>query len=219
MSYRVLLNPVFSLATGELLSHDGESFVEDFQIKCDRSIQGAAKKNAATAGDVGTGFGSTASQIGSSLIPGLEREAQNPTGFTPVQKNNMLVASQEGVGGANSGIVGQANLAAARTRNAGGFARALDEAARQKGRQLSTNAIGVENEDARVALQRQQQAQQMLSGLYGTDTSRQLSAMGLQNEDLNTALKAGQVGWAQNLEGGIDTLANAAKAASPYINK
>ena len=213
--YKVLLNPTFSISTGELLSHDGESFVEEFPIKLDRSIQGAAKKNAGTAGDVATGYGSTAAGIGSSIIPGLEREAQNPQGFTPVQKNNMLVAGQEAVGGANSGVVGTGNLAAARTRNAGGFARALDEAARQKGRQLSTTALGVENEDARVALQRQQDAQHQLSGLYGTNTSDQLKAMGLQNEDLDTALKAGQSGWYQNALGGLDTLANVAKAFKP----
>ena len=177
----------------------------------DRAIQGAAKKNAATAGDTATGFGSTAAGIGSSLIPGLEREAQNPTGFTPTQKNNMLVASQEAVGGSGAGTTGAANLMAARTRNAGGFARALDEASRQRGRQLSTNALGVENEDARMGLERQAQAQKLLSGLYGTDTSNQLRAMGLQNEDLDTALKAGQSGWQQNAMGWIDTLGGAAK--------
>lgn len=212
--HRVLLNPTFCIATGELIFHDGESFVESFPIKCDRAIQGAAKKNAGTAGDVATGYGSTAAGIGSSLIPGLEREATNPTGFTPVQKNNMLVASQEGVGGANSGIVGQGNLAAARTRNAGGFTRALDEAARQKGRQLSTNALGVQNEDARVALQRQQDAQHQLSGLYGTSTADQLRAMGLQDEDLKTALDAGKSGWLQQGESVINTLTGAAKAGA-----
>jgi hypothetical protein len=217
--HRVLLNPVFSIATGELLSHDGESFLEQFPIKCDRAIQGTAKKNAQTATDTASGFGSTAAQIGSTLIPGLERDANNPTGFTPVQKNNMLVASQEGVGGAGSGITGQANLTAARTRNAGGFARALDEAARIKGRTLSSNALGVENEDARVALQRQQEARRALQGLYGTDTSAQLHAMGLANEDLNTALAAGRQGWLQDTEGVINTLSGAAKAAAPYFGK
>lgn len=215
MSYRVLLNPSFSIATGELLSYDGESFVESFPIKCDRSIQGAAKKNAGTAGDVGTGYGATAAGIGSSLIPGLERDANNPTGLTPVQKNNELVASQEAVGGANSGIVGEGNLAAARTRNAGGFARSLDEAARQKGRQLSTNALGVENLDTKIALQKQAQARGELAGLYGTDVSGQLKAMGLQNEDLNTALQAGKTGWLQNAEGILETGADVAKAFKP----
>jgi len=212
--HRVLLNPTFSIATGELISHDGESFVEEFPIKLDRSIQNRAKSNSTTDVNNATGYNATASQIGSSLIPGLEREAQNPQGFTPVQKNNMLVASQQAVGGANSGITGQANLAAARTRNAGGFARALDEAARQKGRQLSSNALGVQNEDARVALQRQQDAQHQLAGLYGTDTSAALKSMGLSDEALNTALQAGKSGWLQNTEGVIDTLTGAATAAA-----
>jgi hypothetical protein len=178
----------------------------------DRAIQGAAKKNATTAGDVATGYGSTAAGIGSSLIPGLEREAQNPQGFSPIQKNNMLVASQEAVGGSGAGTTGQAALTAARTRNAGGFARALDEAARQRGRQLSTNALGIENEDARMGLERQAQAQRMLASLYGTDTSNQLRAMGLQNEDLNTALEAGKSGWQQNAMGWLKTAADVARA-------
>lgn len=216
MRYRIFSNPIWTFESDKLSHHRREvmQFV-DGPACFDRSVQSAAKKNATTSNDVASGFGSTASQIGSSLIPGLEREAQNPQGFTPVQKNNMLVASQQAVGGANSGITGQANLAAARTRNAGGFARALDEAARQKGRQLSTNALGVQNEDARVALQRQQDAQHQLSGLYGTSTGDQLKAMGLSDEALNTELKAGQSGWYQNAIGGLDTLANVAKAFKP----
>ena len=215
MRYRVSSNPIWTLESDKLSHHRREviQFIIG-PVHFDRAIQGAAKKNAGTAGDVATGYGATAAGIGSSLIPGLEREAQNPTGFTPVQKNDMLVASQEGVGGANSGIVGQGNLAAARTRNAGGFTRALDEAARQKGRQLSSNAVGIQNEDARVALARQQDAQHQLSGLYGTNTSDQLKAMGLQNEDLNTALNAGKSGWQQNAMGWINSLSGAAKTAA-----
>jgi hypothetical protein len=184
-------------------------------IYFDRAVQGAAKKAASTSADTATGYGSTAAQIGSSLIPGLEQQAQHPTGYDPTQKNNMLVASQEAVGGSGSGITGQANLEAARTRNAGGFARALDEAQRKRGRQLSSNALGIENEDARIGLQRQNEAQRMLAGLYGTDTSNQLKAMGLENEDLNTALEAGKSGWQQNAMNWINTITGAAKAFKP----
>lgn len=210
MRYRVFLDPIsLSDNPAQSFRRDVTQFVSG-PMRFDRSVQGAAKNNANTANNVAAGYGAGASQIGSSLIPGLEREAQNPTGFTPEQKNNMLVASQEGVGGATSGITGQGNLTAARTRNAGGFARALDEAQRQKGRQLSQNALGVENEDARVALQRQQQAQGLLSGLYGTDVSSQLKSMGLSDEALNTELNAGKSGWLQNAEGVINTLGGAA---------
>ncbi len=76
MRYRSFSDPTWTLESDKLSHHRREimQFV-DGPTYFDRSIQGAAKKNAATAGDVGTGFGSTASQIGSSLIPGLEREA------------------------------------------------------------------------------------------------------------------------------------------------
>lgn len=193
----------------------GMFHMERFHARFDRGVQSAAKTNAATAGGVGATAGSNAAQIGSTLVPGLEREAQNPTGYTPVEKNRMLVAGAEGAGGANSAAGGAATLEKLRTRNPSGFSAALDEAARIKGRQLSQNNLGVENADAQLAQHKQMQAQQMLQGLYGTDTSNQLKAMGLQNEDLNTELAGGRQGWLQNAEGVIGTVADAAKAFKP----
>lgn len=210
---RVLLNPVFDIETGKLLSHDGESYVDEFPIRCDRSIAKAAGQQGATAGGVAGTAGSNAAQIGSSLVPGLERQANNPTGFTASQLNNMTTAGAEGVGGTGAGATGAASLTSARTKNAGGFADALDEAARIRGRQTSANALGVQNANAELAQQKQQEAQRALQGLYGTDTSNQLKAMGLQGEDLQNQLKAKQQGWLQNTEGVIDTISGAAKAA------
>jgi hypothetical protein len=205
MSHKVLLDPVFSLGTGELLSHSGESYVDEFPIRCDRSAQGQAKSNMTTANTTGSTFGGRASDIYNSEIPGLERDANNPQGYTPEQKNNMLVSGGEAVGGANSGIVGQAVLEATRTRNAGGFANSLDEAARIKGRQLSTNALNVNNEDARLAQQKQQEARRQLTGLYSTNTSDQLKAMGLSDEAIQQELEAGKSGWQQNAMNWINT--------------
>lgn len=193
----------------------GMFHVERFHVRFDRAIQGTAKKNSGQATDTGAGFGSTASQIGSTLIPGLETQAQHPTGFTPAGKNRQLVAGAESAGGAASGAGGAAALEKLRTRNPAGFGAALGEVSRIKGRQMSQNALGVENADAELAQRKQAQAQQMLAGLYGTDTSNQLKAMGLANEDLGTALEAGKQGWLQNTEGVIGTLTNAAKAYKP----
>lgn len=200
--------------TSGLIEHRND-VVERFWVRFDRAIQGQAKQNAGNANTLGAQSGATASQIGSTLIPGLERQATNPTGFTPQEKNRMLVAGAESTGGANAGAGGAATLEKLRTRNPGGFSAALDEAARIKGRQTSANALGVENQDAQLAQAKQRQAQQQLQGLYGTDTSNQLHAMGLANEDLDTALKAGQQGWLQNTEGVINTIANASKAYKP----
>jgi hypothetical protein len=210
---RVLLNPVFDIETGTLLQHDGESYVEEFSIRCDRSIAKTAGSNAASAGGTAGGFGATAAGEESALVPGLERDANTPTGFTAQQKNNMLVAGAEGVGGTGAGATGAASLTAARTKNAGGFADALDEAARIRGRQTSQNALGVQNADAQLAQEKQQEARKALQGLYGTDTSNQLKAMGLQNEDLNSQLAAKRQGWLQDTEGVINTISGAAKGA------
>jgi hypothetical protein len=207
---RILLNPVFSMETSELLGHDGESFVDEIPIRFDRSVQSRAKSGSEAATGVGGGFGAEASQIGSEVIPGLERQAATPTGFAPTQKAGMLTSGAEAVGGANAGITGEANLAAARTRNAGGFAHALDEAARVKGRQLATNALGVNAMDARLGIQRQDEARRELAGIRGQDQTNQLRAMGIADEDLRTALEAGKSGWQQNAMNWIDTLSKGA---------
>jgi hypothetical protein len=219
--YRVLQNPTFDIETGKLLSHDGESFVESFPIRCDRSVQKTAGQNATTANQTGAGFGSVASGIGSSIIPGLERQASNPTGFDPTTQNRMLVANQEGAGGANAAITGEGRLAALRSRTAGGFAPALAEAARAKGRTLATGGLDVQLENAKLAEQKRRAAQEQLGGMYGQLSQDQLRAMGLANEDLQTKLQAGKTGWAQNLEGILGTVggmgAGASKGPMQYL--
>lgn len=213
---RFLKNPVYSIETGELLSHDGESF-ETPIILFDRSVQGTAKAgNKAATGTAGN-LGAQSSQIGSTIIPGLETEATHPTGYTPEQLNAQRVASQQGLGGAASGITGQANLEAARTRNAGGFAAALSEAARAKGRQGSQNEVELQSRNADLAQKKQQMAQSQLAGLYGTDLTGQLKAMGLANEDLNTALEAGKSGWYQNALAGINAVKGGTKGPAAFI--
>jgi hypothetical protein len=213
---RITVDPTLDIHTLEWLPRPSYEIPDsEVLIRFDRSAQKQAGRNVNTANTVAGKAGFDASQVGSSFIPGLENQAQNPTGFTPVQKNRQLVAGAEAIGGVNSGLRGEANLASSRTRNAGGFAPALDEAARIKSRQLGTNALNVENEDARLAQEKQQFAQKQLQGLYGLDTTNQLRAMGLSDEAIAEKLKAGQQGWLQNTEGIIDTLTGAAKAAFP----
>jgi hypothetical protein len=213
---RFLLNPVFDIATGELLSHDGE-FFDDAAILFDRGVANQAKSQTAQAAGVTGQAQANANIDRSSIIPGIQREAQTPMGFNAGQLNNMLVAQQEGAGGANATIGGEGRLAALRSRTAGGYAPALDEAARQKGRTLATGGLNIQNENARLGLERQQQARQALQGLYGTDTSNMLKSMGISAEDLQNQLAAKRQGWLQNTEGVLDTIGGlGAKAAGSY---
>lgn len=188
---------VLDIETGNLIYRDEIPYDGSWEL-ADRSLNAKAKTAADTASNVGKGYGSSASQIGGSLIPGLEQEANNPTGYTPVEKASQLVAGEQGAGGANAGITGEANLEAARTRNAGGFGGALDEAARIKGRQLSQNALGVENKSADLGQKKQQEARGELGNLYTADTRAQLEAMGLIPQDINAGVNADKTGWLQD---------------------
>lgn len=182
--------------------------------RLDRGATSSAKTQGQTAAGVAGADQAAASTDRSSVIPGLIRDVNNPTGYTPMQKNDMLVAGQQAAGGGNAAITGEGNLAAMRTRGAGGYAPALAEAARAKGRQLSSNALQVSNSDAMLAQQKQAQARQQLLGLYGTDTSNMLKSMGLQGQDLQDQLAAGRQGWLQNTEGVLNTISGMGKAAA-----
>jgi len=174
-----------------------------------------AGKNAVNQANTTAGnYGTAATDIGSTLVPYEQKQLTNPTGINPTDRNNMLVAGEQGSGGANAGITGQANLTAARTRNTGALSGVLDEAARAKTRQLSENALNVQNENTKVKLGQQDQAAKALGGLYGTDVGAQLKAEGLVPEDINSWINAGKSGWQQNAMNWIDTLTQGAKAGA-----
>jgi len=184
----------------------------------DRSIQSADTQNAKTAGATAGSYGQTAGQIGGTVIPTLTQEATNPQGYTPTQANNQLVAGEQGEGGATSGVTGQAGLNAARTRNTGNLSAVLDAAQQHKGQQLSQNALGVQNQSADLAQQKQQTALKSLGGLYGVDVGAQLKSMGLQTEDENAAVTAGNSGWLQNAEGIGSTLGKMGQGAGSVLS-
>lgn len=87
-------------------------------------------------------------------------------------------AAQQSVGGSIAGAVGQGNLMAARDRNAGGFAPALDQSVRSGQQALSNDAsrIAAENADKGMA---------GLQGLYGSNSSQALNALNLYNTASN----------------------------------
>jgi hypothetical protein len=214
---KITVNPCFEIETGKLLSHDGQYDIPDelVTLRFDRDIAAKANQNRKTADTVGAGLGTEAAGIGGAVIPGLEREATNPQGFAPTDVNNMLVAGGEAVGGANSGITGEANLETARTRNAGGFANALDEAARVKSRALATNALDVSGRQAMEKEKQRQFAQGELTNIMQSDRANQLRAMGLSEEAIAQELKANQQGWFQKTLDTINTVEGGAKAAFP----
>ena len=193
------------IETGAILHEDSFEYVGPLML-CDRSAAGAAAGAAKTAKNVGATEQTNANQIGNSVIPGLEREAQNPAGYSPTDLNSMLVANQSGAGGANSAVTGEAGLAGARTRNGGGYTAALDEASRQKGKQESMGNLDIASKNAGLKNEQQQFAQKSLQGLYGTDTDAMLKAMGLVPQDIQAQAAADKTGWVQDLSGIMSSL-------------
>lgn len=124
--------------------------------------------------------------IGNFLTPQLESEANNPQGYTPQQLAYMNTASQQSLGGGASATTGEANLTAARTRNAGGFQGAVGEANRGAQKQLSQNALGIQSQQANLQQAQRQQALQSLQGLYGVDESTALGYLNSSNAALGT---------------------------------
>jgi len=207
----------------EVLGDDGlmhvvhdESFEYDGPVAlADKEAKGLAKNAANTAKSTASGFGSSAANVGSALVPELTHEATSPTGFNPNDLNAMLVGGEEGAGGATSSLSGEAGRTAARSRNTGALSGVLDELQRGKGRQLSQNALNVQTMNAQEKERQRSQGLKGLEGVYGTDVGAQLKAEELVPEDINAMANADKTGWGKDLMDWTNTLTAGAKAAFP----
>jgi hypothetical protein len=181
---------------------------------CDRAAQAQAKSTYGQSTTAANTAGADEQQERGSLIPGLETEANNPIGFNPNEENSMLVAGEQGAGGAASGVVGQANLESARTGNSAGLTAGLDSAMREKGSILSQNALGVKNASAELGQKKQQFAQGELGNVMSGDQQANLKALGLEDESTNAGVEAGKSGWLQNFNQTLTALSGGGDAAA-----
>jgi len=215
MLKRYLENPVLDMETG--VWSGKEVWLDDSQeMRFDRAAQQGLKNAAGTATTTAAGYGNAAGGIAGQLTPTLEQQATNPTGFSPTDVNNQIVAGAQAAGGTTGagGLASPATAMAARTHNVGALSGVLDQASRQRGQQLSSNALNVQNKNAMVKQSQQQAALGGLEKMYGTDVGAQLGSQGQVANDWNGEVKAGQSGWLQNTLGVIGTLTGAAKNAA-----
>lgn len=151
-------------------------------------------------------YGGDASQIGGTLTPFLTQRLTNPSGYSQSDMGAMLANAMGSAGGATSGITGQANLQAGRSRNDAGFSTALDDAARQKTAASAQASEGVAANNANLKQDQSNNAAKMLSGLYGTDVGAQNSSLNTADQATATGIQAGQSGWLQNLTGILNSV-------------
>jgi hypothetical protein len=157
-----------------------------------RDTANAAAANSKSAQGLSNTYGAQASANGSILTPTLNKMATSPTGFGQPAIDKMNTAALQTIGGAESGAVGQGNLMAARTNNAGAFAPVAASAAHDATTQLSDAALGVQNRDAMLKEQQRQEGIQGLEGQYNTNVGASENALGLSNSALGAQTAADQ---------------------------
>jgi hypothetical protein len=179
-----------------------------------RAAVGQANNLQQTAGTNAAQNTASAAGVNSTLNPFLTSELLHPQGYSQGDQTAMLSAGQAGTGGATAGIAGQANLQAARTRNAGGFGAALDAAARSRQQASAGSSEQIAADNANLKQKQQQEAATGLQGLYGTDSSNALKALGIQDQAIGTEADAGKSGWLQNATGILNSITGAGKSAA-----
>ena len=166
-----------------------------------RSAQKQASNAEAQAGNQASTFGSEAQAANAQLFPYASGIMKEFHGLNPEQFNEDLTLAASGSGGANAALAGQGALQAARTRNSGGYASALDASARNRDQALAKTMQSVGAQDINLANQHHEQGANLMSGLYGADTKAMLGEQDVQNQAIANEIKAGQSGWFQNLTG------------------
>jgi hypothetical protein len=151
-----------------------------------------------TAESTGTTLGTEAQGIGANLTPFLTQEMEHPQGLGQEGIAAETGAALGGAGGADAGLVGQANQRAAVSRNAGGFQAALDDAARQRMKAAAGSSEDIQAQNENLKQQQQQEGANGLAKMYGVDTSGQLESQGQMANDINAETNANKTGWLQN---------------------
>jgi hypothetical protein len=132
--------------------------------------------------------------------------ATNPQGFSPQTLGDMTTSAKQSIGGATGAIVGQGNLAAARTNNAGAYAPVATQAAHDATAALSDASLGIQNKNAMLKEQQRGEGLSGLEGLYGENVGAGEGALGLSNQALQTQSAAQRQGWLQNTLGVISAI-------------
>lgn len=142
-----------------------------------------------------------AGAIYSDIAPTLESTMANPQGFSPTDEAALETGAQQSAGGGQAAAVGQGALLAARTRNPGAASKAISDASRGAGEQLSKNLLGIRSANAQLKQHQRDTATSGLEGLYNTNVSGGNAAQGeiAPLVNANTSAASQSWDWAKNI--------------------
>ena len=213
---RITTSLIVDIESGTVLNREWYDYHGPLEL-CDRALQSQATNAATTAGGSAATAGSTAGGIGANLIPYETQQMLHPTGFSQRDIGARLTSAMAGTGGATAGLTGAAGKMGTTTRNPMGFSSALDSVARSRAKGVAGESADTAAENAKVKLGQQSDAAKGLSGLYGTNLEAQSKFDTNQTDDINSAVKAGDSGWLQNMNQTIAALGQGASGATALI--
>lgn len=163
----------------------------------DQNAQTAEK----SANNLSGSYGGNAGALYSTLAPQLMTEAAHPAGYAPSDMSAMNTAAQQTAGGSQAAAVGQGGLLAARTRNAGAPAAAIDSAARSASQGLSKASVGIQGKNADLKQKQQQAGLSGLGNLFGENLGGSTNALGqvAANSNANTNAENASWNWSKNI--------------------
>ena len=163
-------------------------------------------------------LGGEAQGISSNLTPFLTQEMLHPTGFGQQGLSAMNAAASGGAGGALSAFQGNAAQRAGAMHNSGAFGASMDDASRNAAKAAADSSEGIAAKNANLQQEQTQQGAAGLGGMYKTDTSGMLDAMGQEKGDIEAGVQAGEAGpaWMSTLGKGIGIAEGAAKLAGGF---
>jgi len=163
-------------------------------------------------------LGGQAGAIGSNLTPFLTQEMLHPQGIGQQGLSAEEAAATGGAGGSLSAFQGAAAQRAGASRNGGSFQAALDDASRNAGKASAGASEGIAAGNEQLKQQQQQQGAAGLGGMYNTDTSGMLNAMGQEQGDIRAEIAAQQAGpsWMSTLGKGIGIAGGLAKLGAGF---
>jgi hypothetical protein len=163
-------------------------------------------------------LGGEAQGIGANLTPFLTNEMLHPQGFGQQGLSAMNAAASGGAGGALSAFEGGAAQRAGAMHNAGAFQASMDDASRnaEKARAGASEEIAAKN--AGLQQEQSQEGAAGLGGMYKTDTSGMLTAMGQEAPDINAGVNASKAGpgWLSDLGMGVNDTLGVAKLGAGF---
>jgi hypothetical protein len=173
---------------------------------CDRSAVQAQKGLRDTDAANAAKAGGHADTEHGELAPFYSQELNAEHLFTPGQTGELLTSTMAPLGSELGNVEHQAELEGARTRNASGFTKTLQQAARDRMKAAAGASEGVAAQDILGAKQLNQEGAAGMSNLFNTDSRNQLQSLGLEEGAIQGQVDAGKSGWLQNLNQTLQTI-------------